>query len=126
MIKASARRVHVLVAIGTRDDALLEGAVSRISLRTGVTAVAWEVVLPEKVEDDLGPIALLVLEPAFTTMTKDELLEEVHWAKLSTDVGSSVVSLTLIWRGRGAGLLVHYMPPVVASAALLRSRCCCS
>lgn len=36
--------VHALLtAIGARDDALLEGAVSRLSLQPGVTSVAWKV-----------------------------------------------------------------------------------
>jgi hypothetical protein len=48
--------VHaVLVAIGTRDDALLEGAVSKIRVQTGVTAVAWEVVPQEWIDGDMAP-----------------------------------------------------------------------
>ncbi|MBV9091235.1 MAG: hypothetical protein JO044_15260 [Mycobacteriaceae bacterium] len=50
------------------------------------------------------------------------LLHQVHWAKLAADVAASAVSLTLIWRGRRRrGLAVHFLVPVVASAALLRA-----
>jgi len=46
----------VLMSIGTRDDGLLEGAVSQLSLHTGVTAVTWEVVSPETGDGDAdGP-----------------------------------------------------------------------
>ena len=55
--------------------------------------------------------------------TNEELLlHQVHWAKLAADIGASAVSLPLIWRGyRVAGLVVHFLVPVVASAALLRT-----
>jgi hypothetical protein len=55
-------------------------------------------------------------------LTNEELvLHQVHWAKLAADIGASAVSLPLIWRGdRIAGLVVHFLVPVVASAALLR------
>jgi hypothetical protein len=47
--------VHaVLVAIWARDDALLEAA-SAGSASTGLTAVAWEVVPQEWIEDDMAP-----------------------------------------------------------------------
>jgi hypothetical protein len=52
----------------------------------------------------------------------DLVLHQVHWAKLAADVGASVVSLSLIWKGRRAeGLIVHFLIPIVASAALLRT-----
>ncbi|HME50320.1 hypothetical protein [Mycobacterium sp.] len=52
----------------------------------------------------------------------DLLLHQVHAAKLAADIAASVVSLTMIWRGRrGAGLVVHFLIPVAASAALLRT-----
>jgi putative Mg2+ transporter-C (MgtC) family protein len=48
--------VHAtLLSIGTRNDALLESAVSRLSLQTGVTAVAWEVVPPDTADGDGVP-----------------------------------------------------------------------
>lgn len=55
-------------------------------------------------------------------MNKEDLvLHQVHWAKLAADAGASAVSLPLIWRGRRlAGLVVHFVIPAVASAALLR------
>jgi hypothetical protein len=54
--------------------------------------------------------------------SEELLLHQVHQAKLAADVGASVVSLTLMWRGyRTAGLAVHYLVPVVASLALLRA-----
>lgn len=53
---------------------------------------------------------------------EDLVLHQVHWAKLAADAGASVVSLTLIWRGRPtAGLVVHFLVPVAASLALLRT-----
>ena len=53
---------------------------------------------------------------------QDLVLHQVHWAKLAADVGASVVSLALIWNGRRTeGLIVHFLIPVVASAALLRT-----
>ena len=53
---------------------------------------------------------------------QDLVLHQVHSAKLAADVGASVVSLTLIWKGRRTeGLFVHFLVPIVASAALLRT-----
>jgi hypothetical protein len=56
-------------------------------------------------------------------MNKDELvLHQVHWAKLAADGTASIVSLVLIWTGhRIVGLIVHFVTPAVASAALLRT-----
>ena len=54
--------------------------------------------------------------------TEDLVLHQVHWMKLGADVGASIVSLTLIWTGRrNLGLLLHFLIPVIASAALLRA-----
>ena len=55
-------------------------------------------------------------------MNKDELvLHQAHWAKLAADGTASIVSLVLIWTGhRIVGLIVHFVTPAVASAALLR------
>lgn len=53
---------------------------------------------------------------------EDLVLHQVHWAKLAADVAASIASLTLIWTGRrNAGLVVHLLIPVIASAALLRA-----
>jgi hypothetical protein len=49
------------------------------------------------------------------------LLHQVHPVKLAADISSSLVSTALLWRRHLlAGLLVRYIPPVLASAALLR------
>lgn len=49
------------------------------------------------------------------------LYHQIHPAKLATDILASVVSLWLFWHHRlWLGLAVHFIPPVVASAALLR------
>ena len=54
--------------------------------------------------------------------TEDLVLHQVHWAKLAADGGASIVSLTLIWNGRRIpGLIVHFLTPAIASAALLRA-----
>ncbi len=54
--------------------------------------------------------------------SEDVLLHQVHWAKLAADIGASIVSLPMIWRGhRVAGMVVHFLIPVVASAVLLRT-----
>ena len=48
------------------------------------------------------------------------LLSQVYGAKLATDISASVASIPLLWAGRRRlGLAVHYLPPIVASAALL-------
>ena len=49
------------------------------------------------------------------------LLHQVHPAKLATDVGAEFVSGVLLWRRRLAwGLATHVLPPLLASAAVLR------
>jgi hypothetical protein len=54
--------------------------------------------------------------------TEDLVLHQVHLAKLAADGGASIVSLTLIWNGRRIlGLIVHFLAPAIASAALLRA-----
>jgi len=56
-------------------------------------------------------------------MSKDEfVLHQVHWTKLAADGTASIVSLVLIWTGhRIVGLIVHFVPPIVASALLQRA-----
>ncbi len=50
------------------------------------------------------------------------LLHQVHPAKVAADVGASLVSTVLLWRGRRrAGLLVRYAAPALASVAVLRT-----
>jgi hypothetical protein len=54
--------------------------------------------------------------------SEDLVLHQVHPAKLAADIGAAVVSLAMIWRGhRRAGLVVHFLVPVAASAAVLRT-----
>jgi hypothetical protein len=48
------------------------------------------------------------------------LVSQVHPAKLAADIGASLISIALLWRGhRRAGMIVHYGLPVVGSAAVL-------
>jgi hypothetical protein len=50
------------------------------------------------------------------------LLSQIHTAKLATDISASVASIPLLWAGRRrVGLAVHYLPPIVASTAVLRA-----
>jgi hypothetical protein len=49
------------------------------------------------------------------------LLHQVHPAKLGTDIASSLASTVLLWRRNVlAGLLIRYVPPLVASTAVRR------
>lgn len=51
------------------------------------------------------------------------VLHQIHPIKLAADVGASVVSLWLFWRGRTkAGFAVHYLVPVAASAIVLATQ----
>jgi len=55
------------------------------------------------------------------TLKERALYHQIHPIKLATDIVSSVVSLYLLWNHIvAAGLLVHFVPPVIASAALVR------
>ena len=48
------------------------------------------------------------------------LVSQVHPAKLAVDVGASLVSIGLLWRGhRRTGMIIHYGLPVVGSAVVL-------
>ena len=53
---------------------------------------------------------------------KDKILfHQVHPAKLATDILAAVVSLYLLWRHELVwGLLVHFVPPPIASALVIR------
>lgn len=54
--------------------------------------------------------------------TEDLALHQVHWTKLAADAAAEIVSLPLIWTGRRTlGLIVHFLTPAIASAALLRA-----
>jgi hypothetical protein len=49
------------------------------------------------------------------------LYHQIHRAKLATDLLAEVISTRLFWQRRVvAGLAVHLVPPVVASAVLTR------
>lgn len=48
------------------------------------------------------------------------LLQQVHPVKLAADVAAGAASLVLLWRGRTkAGLALHYLVPLAASAFVL-------
>ena len=52
---------------------------------------------------------------------EDLVLHQIHWTKLAADAAAEIVSLPLIWTGRRTvGLVVHFLTPAAASAALLR------
>lgn len=56
-----------------------------------------------------------------TSRAERYLLHQVHPAKLATDMTVSLVSNALFWRRRLLpGLLVFAIPPVIASALLMR------
>jgi hypothetical protein len=53
--------------------------------------------------------------------TERTLYHQIHPAKLATDLTAELVSVWLIWRRRFvAGVLVHLVPPIVASAIVTR------
>ena len=48
------------------------------------------------------------------------VLHQIHWLKLAADAAAEIVSLPAIWTGRRTlGLVVHFLIPALASAALL-------
>ncbi len=50
----------------------------------------------------------------------DALVHQVHPAKLCTDIAAAAASTGLLWRRRLlAGLLIRYLPPMLASALVL-------
>jgi hypothetical protein len=52
---------------------------------------------------------------------KKNLFHQVHPAKLATDVSAAVVSLYFLWRHELVlGLLIRFVPPPLASAAVMR------
>lgn len=55
------------------------------------------------------------------TFAERVLYHQIHPAKLATDIGAELVSLPLFWlHWLWLGLAVHFAPPVIASALLLR------
>jgi glucose dehydrogenase len=55
------------------------------------------------------------------TLKEKLLFHQIHPAKLATDVAAAVVSLYFLWQHELAlGLLIHFVPPPLASAAIMR------
>jgi hypothetical protein len=55
------------------------------------------------------------------TLKEKLLFHQVHPAKLATDIGAALVSLYLLWQHQLViGLLTHFIPPPVGSAAVIR------
>jgi hypothetical protein len=55
------------------------------------------------------------------TLKERALYHQIHPLKLATDILSSVVSLYVFWQHQLAlGFALHYLPPFVASALLVR------
>ena len=55
------------------------------------------------------------------TLKEKLLFHQVHPAKLATDIGAAIVSLYLLWQHQPViGLLTHFIPPPIGSAAVIR------
>jgi hypothetical protein len=55
------------------------------------------------------------------TLKERALYHQIHPLKLATDILTALVSLYLLWQQMFAvGLLVHFVPPVIASTLLIR------
>jgi hypothetical protein len=55
------------------------------------------------------------------TLKEKLLFHQVHPAKLVTDIGAAIVSLYLLWQHQLVlGLLSHFIPPPIGSAAVIR------
>ena len=54
------------------------------------------------------------------TLKEKVLFHQIHPAKLATDVGAAVISLYFLWQhDLLIGLLTHFTPPPIASAAVI-------
>jgi hypothetical protein len=54
------------------------------------------------------------------TLKEKLLFHQVHPAKLATDIGAALVSLYLLWQHQLViGLLTHFIPPPIGSAAVI-------
>ena len=54
------------------------------------------------------------------TLAEKALYHQIHPAKLGTDIAAFIVSLFVLWQHRLlAGLLLHFVPPIVASALVI-------
>ena len=55
------------------------------------------------------------------TFREKQLYHQIHPLKLATDISSEIVSLYLFWKRKLlAGLLVFFLPPMIASALIMR------
>jgi hypothetical protein len=55
------------------------------------------------------------------TLKEKILFHQIHPAKLATDIGAAVISLYFLWQHELViGLLIHFVPPPIASAAVMR------
>ena len=55
------------------------------------------------------------------TLKEKVLFHQIHPAKLATDIAAAVISLYFLWQhDLVIGLLTHFTPPPIASAAVIR------
>jgi hypothetical protein len=55
------------------------------------------------------------------TLSEKILFHQVHPAKLATDIVAALVSLHFLWQHELAiGLVTHFIPPPIGSAAVIR------
>lgn len=55
------------------------------------------------------------------TFREKQLYHQIHPLKLATDISAEIVSLYLFWKRKLlAGLVVAFLPPVIASALIMR------
>jgi hypothetical protein len=65
-------------------------------------------------------ILILTVENDDVISTEKLLFHQVHPAKLATDIGAAIVSLFFLWQHQLLiGLLTHFIPPLVGSAAVI-------
>ena len=54
------------------------------------------------------------------TFAEKALYHQIHPLKLGTDIAASIVSLYVLWQHQlVAGLLLHFIPPIVASTLVI-------
>jgi hypothetical protein len=55
------------------------------------------------------------------TLNEKVLFHQIHPAKLATDIAAAVISLYFLWQHQLViGLLTHFVPPPIASFAVVR------
>ena len=55
------------------------------------------------------------------TLKEKVLFHQIHPAKLATDIAAAVISLYFLWQHQLViGLLTHFIPPPIASVAVIR------